>query len=169
MKLEELETEWKCLQAAYPVLATWTFGYYNRKRSFGTCWFHLKRIKLSRWHAENDSTKHVVDTLRHEAAHALADTEAGKRVGHGSEWKRWCRLLGATPERLVNRETMKQLAKPPAMWMGVCPGCGKEFHYYRKPKHLTGSFCLICGPIKGQLVISRVKKPQTPKQPSMFD
>ena len=46
----------------------------------------------------------VLDTLRHEAAHALA-WEHDRETGHGPAWRKWCRVTGARPVRCYDGET----------------------------------------------------------------
>lgn len=81
--------------AKYPErLAGWKFVWNNRKTSFGMCRYWAKEIQLSKvLTASAGDPAHVVDTIRHEIAHALA----GARAGHGSVWKMWARTVGAIP------------------------------------------------------------------------
>ncbi len=84
-------------RSIYPTkLAGWTCGWNQRKRHFGLCRFREKRIELSApmTAGESDSSR-VLDTIRHEIAHALA----GHAAGHGPEWRFWATKVGATPER----------------------------------------------------------------------
>jgi predicted SprT family Zn-dependent metalloprotease len=163
MELAKLESEWKTLQAKWN-LKEWTLGYHNKRRSFGTCYFLSKRIMISRWHAVNDPEKHVLDTLRHEIAHALA----GKDAGHGPEWKRWAVLVGATPERCMNHSDATECIRPPGKYVATCPTCGHVYNFYRKPKQLTGWNCKKCGKDRGKLVFREVEQKPAKKIRNLF-
>jgi len=78
----------------YPQLQGWRFAWNKRKTSFGLCRFKTSTVELSLFltSLENDEAE-VIDTVRHEIAHALA----GAKAGHGSEWQRWAKRLGARP------------------------------------------------------------------------
>src|SRR4051812_39687942 len=60
-----------------------TFRFNKRKKSTGLCCFALDgrpgRIELSQYLCEHNSGEEVIDTIRHEIAHALA----GRKTGHG--------------------------------------------------------------------------------------
>lgn len=56
----------------------------------------------------------IRDTLLHEIAHAIA----GHKAGHGPEWKRVCRQIGAKPNPSADLKDEMQLEYK---WTGVCP------------------------------------------------
>lgn len=70
-------------------------------------------------------TEQVYDTLRHEAAHAIAGLEAG----HGSAWKQACLMVGAAPERCgtlsAAQEDARQAVTKPRFTIR-CARCGSE-------------------------------------------
>lgn len=137
-----------------PELKGWTFDFNERKRALGLCWWGKKRIELSRFHALADSEAHVIDTLKHELAHALAFITHGIQIAaHGREWKEWARRVGCSPDACI----------------AVCPGCSREFNYHREPKYMIGRFCLACGAEKGMLtVVERGAAKPTPEKKSRF-
>lgn len=76
----------------------------EKTKSVGYCSFRDKKIVLNEWVFENSSEEQILDTLYHEAAHALAGlemTNTGRVMGHGKLWKSWARRLGATPKATV--------------------------------------------------------------------
>ena len=72
------------------VYDTWTFKWNNRKRSFGVCDHASKTIQLSKFLTESQPIAEVLDTIKHEIAHALA----GSGHGHNHVWKRYCKVVG---------------------------------------------------------------------------
>lgn len=68
----------------------------------------------------------ALDTLRHEAAHAIA----GRDAKHGPAWKAWARELGATPRacgKLTAEQRQARAAmQPQAKWTIRCTRCGAE-------------------------------------------
>ena len=52
-------------------LVGWTFTFGDSKRRLGVCKYRSKRIELSEFYASHSADEHVLDTLRHEIAHAL--------------------------------------------------------------------------------------------------
>lgn len=77
----------------------------------------------------------ALETLRHEAAHALAGYEAG----HGPEWQRWARRLGARPTARTRmsdlttdeREALVSAAVRTAKWTVDCNGCDWSTYRHR--------------------------------------
>ena len=68
------------------------------KRSLGRCIYRTKTIDLAAEYVTMNNEAEVLDTIRHEIAHA----KAGGKAGHGPEWRMWCRLVGAKPQRLAD-------------------------------------------------------------------
>ncbi len=103
--------------AAHELLAghgldDWTFTFDRALRRVGACFYRERRISLSRaFVAKNDDTV-VIDTLRHEVAHALAWVHDGA-TGHGTAWRRWCAVTGAQARRCYEPS---EVAMPPARY-----------------------------------------------------
>ncbi|WP_422930007.1 SprT-like domain-containing protein [Singulisphaera sp. PoT] len=119
-------------------LRGWTFALANTKRRLGVCKYQSKRIEISEFHASNNPASVVLDTLRHEIAHAIA----GPAARHGPVWKAVALRLGAKPRACDNsRETVLS----PGQWQATCPTCHHTFHRYRRPTSLNGYRCRCKG------------------------
>lgn len=115
-------------------LAGWTFGWARTRRRLGACKYRQQRIEIAAYYAAHNPADKVLDTLRHEIAHALA----GSAAGHGPKWKAIALRIGATPTACdASHDTVVK----PGDWQATCPACRKTFHRYRRPKSLTGWRC----------------------------
>ncbi len=112
----------------------WKFGLSNTRRRLGACKFRAKRIEIAEYYARNSPEESVLDTLRHEIAHAIA----GPAAKHGPAWKAVAARLGATPRSC---ETSHQAVVKPGDWQATCPACKKTSHRYRRPTSLSGYRC----------------------------
>ena len=73
----------------------WKVRLNNRlTRALGRCVYSRNEIELQRRYVQENSVEIVLDTIRHEIAHALA----GHKAGHGPEWKMWAIKVGAVPK-----------------------------------------------------------------------
>lgn len=108
----------------------WGFMFNNRKRSFGVCNYEYKEIQLSRVTTEHETEEHVLNTIRHEIAHALA----GSAAGHGPIWKRYAVMVGAKPKARSksSEETQKVIAES-IKYVMVCPEGEVVKTYLRTP------------------------------------
>lgn len=80
-------------------LNDWTLKFNNRlTRALGRCLFSKNTIELQSRFVKENPEHIVLDTIRHEVAHALA----GHKAGHGHEWKMWAIKVGANPEATVD-------------------------------------------------------------------
>lgn len=87
----------------------------NMGRRLGTCNWSKRQIRLSARMISGHSHEQIVDTVRHEVAHAVAFERHGLGIKpHGKEWKACAVLLGATPRASV-APTPEQLALRRAM------------------------------------------------------
>ena len=102
----------------------WTFKWSRGKKQFGACatkfnrrtkTFVYKEIRLSAPLTELNSEEQVTDTILHEIAHAIAGTAAG----HGPEWRRVARAIGAKAERCYSSKDVNM----PAHKLEVVCGC----------------------------------------------
>jgi len=98
----------------------WTLHWSEAKSEFGRCVSGKQQIWLSKVLVALNDEAEMMDTVRHEIAHALTDMEwvrnGGRRPeAHGPEWRRNCLVVGATPSRLASGKT------PKAKWTGYCP------------------------------------------------
>lgn len=79
----------------------WSFKISNRfKNTLGQCSYRRKLIQLARDHVKQDTYESILDTLKHEIAHALA----GSFAGHGKQWQKIAMELGARPTSHKPRE-----------------------------------------------------------------
>jgi predicted SprT family Zn-dependent metalloprotease len=85
-------------------LTNWSFSWDRALQRAGACFYRARRISLSRHFVERNDEATVLDTIRHEVAHALA-WEHDRATGHGSAWRKWCRATGARPIRCYGGET----------------------------------------------------------------
>ena len=90
--------------------------------------------EIAEYYARNSPPSNVLDTLRHEIAHAIAGSEAK----HGPAWKVVAIRLGATPRAC---DDSHETVVTPGEWQATCPTCKKTFHRYRRPTTLSGYRC----------------------------
>ena len=109
--------------------AGWTFAFDRAVRRAGACHFQRKQITLSWKITELNGEAEVLDTLLHEAAHALA----GAAAGHGPEWRRIARRIGCTGQRTAEFEV------PPAKWATMCAIHGRRGSSNRRRKLICRS------------------------------
>jgi len=133
MDLERLETIAR-QELKKHGLRGWTFGLSGARRRLDVCKYRAKRIEVAEYYARHSPEASVLDTLRHEIAHALA----GPAAKHGPKWKAIAVRLGATPRAC---ETSQQVVVQPGDWQATCPGCQRTVHLYRPPRSLTGYRC----------------------------
>lgn len=156
MDLQDLEATARRELAANG-LDGWTFGLARTKRRLGVCKFHTKRIEIAEYYARHSVPESVLDTLRHEIAHAIA----GPAAKHGPKWKAVAIRLGATPRSC---ESSGQAVLQPGEWRATCPACEKVVHLYRRPKRLTGyrCRCVARSPLTFDYVGDPARKPAVP-------
>lgn len=97
-------------------------------RQLGSCKFGTKTITVSLPLANLYGEEHLEDTILHEIAHAIA----GVRAGHGEQWKRVCREIGANPDRLAN--VPPELRAQTYKWEVRCPECAVSRVGYKTQK-----------------------------------
>jgi predicted SprT family Zn-dependent metalloprotease len=120
-----------------------TFEFDEAKRRFGCCHRlttrryrgdgHFEtvhkpggRITLSRELTLLNDQPKVEDVIRHEIAHGLC----GPKEGHGAQWKKMCRKVGAKPERCYNEEV--ETGDSP--YSAICAVCGEVYRRFKLPK-----------------------------------
>lgn len=135
----------------------WAFGFNTRKRSLGVCKYGRRgtpgRIELTGPWVETAEEHDVVDTIKHECAHALV----GPGNGHNEVWKAMCRKIGCTPSARADEDVSGEMDTSGAKFFAQCGSCEQKFHMFRKPKHLK-AVCKKCGPQLGTITW----KPMTP-------
>ena len=111
-------------------LTGWRFEWGNAKRTAGTCYHNKKLIRMSLPLLKAMGLYDAIDTLLHEVAHALA----GYRAGHGPEWKRWAKKVGAKPKRCfdLTREIQNKMDHK---YHAICPNCNHKTVFNRRWKY----------------------------------
>ena len=101
-----------------------------------------KLISLNPRLREHDVAE-IDRTLRHELAHLLAQSRAGRQrlAPHGAEWRKACRDLGIADEGRCHALPfpVQRRARP---FLYRCPRCGKDFPRARRIKRAIA--CLDC-------------------------
>lgn len=105
-------------------LDDWTFEFSKAKRRAGRCCYRRKVIEISLYHAQSSHLADVIDTVKHEIAHAVTPG-----AGHGELWQAACLMIGARPERFYTKPI-----DIPFKWTASCPGCGTVHRKHKKPK-----------------------------------
>jgi uncharacterized CHY-type Zn-finger protein len=158
MKLAEIRTkfpklyeEWQRLNGywGHELDQRWSLQLNRRfTAALGRCSYQKGLIELGyRLVADNeDGHPEVIDTLRHEFAHALA----GSAALHGPLWKSWAVTVGAKPIACYQPSDSLEETKLPARkrrprthkYVASCGCCGKLFESRGKPK--TTRACPRC-------------------------
>ena len=112
----------------------WSFGFDSGRRRAGLCSYNDKRITVSKYLSLVHSIDDVMQTVKHEIAHALV----GPKEGHGKKWLATAKRIGYRNETYTGQE----IAKAYAPYRGLCPN-GHEHFRYQKPKRLYS--CHHCG------------------------
>lgn len=113
----------------------WRFDFDTAVRRFGLCSHKRKRISLSYEITKLNPEVEVLDTIRHEVAHALVYMLTGRRQGHNDVWKRYCLLVGANPNRCYS----SVVEHPPAKYKGLCPR--GHIHYTNRKRTCSCNHC----------------------------
>lgn len=106
----------------------WRFILDRAKTRNGACSHFRKIIQLSKWYIRLNEEHNILDTIRHEIAHALVDSSHG----HDDTWKLKCIEVGAKPERCKSKKDVNTVK---GNYLGNCSFCGVEIHFYKKPKY----------------------------------
>ena len=120
------------------------------KQTAGWCNYRKKQIGLSAYVIPAHTEDATFDTITHEVAHAIA----GKRAGHGWEWKRIHQELGGNAKRTYGKESfidgrepdhLKRAPRSEAPYVGTCPN-GHEYNRFRIPRREREQSCSKCCP-----------------------
>lgn len=143
-------------------LTGWNIKFRKMARALGKCYGGRKLIVMSVFHVNNDDANVVLDTLKHEIAHALTFVRYGGRAsgikGHGAEFRAMAELVGCSPDGCKATAPVGSVKVVPGNYYAICPGCSTEIQFYRKPK--GERYHVKCGPEKGSLAArERVSPP----------
>lgn len=64
---------------------------------FGCCDYRIKKVELNIHLMHSSNKEDIIDTMKHEIAHAIDMCEYGNSSGHGRRWKNIARALGCDP------------------------------------------------------------------------
>ncbi len=88
-------------------LKDWDFQFNDRRTCFGLCSYYKKTIYLSRYLVELNTPARVMNTIKHEIAHALL----GPAHGHNETWKKLAVQIGCDGNRCYS-EVNTVIPKP---------------------------------------------------------
>jgi len=103
------------------------FRFNKCHRACGLCKPSKKLIELSIDYAKLNDEEEVRDTILHEIAHALIPGAKS----HGWKWKEKAKELGCSANRCRDSDTINM---PKGRFKYICPNCGKEIGFFRRPK-----------------------------------
>ena len=116
----------------------WTVGFDRAQKRFGCCFYDRRHLSVSLPLVERnldtpEGREQILDTLKHEVAHALAVMVFGRKLGggHGRYWKMACRVTGASPQRCYSG---RGLEKPKPKYVAICPKCMNASGLYKRTK-----------------------------------
>lgn len=78
----------------------WRVHFFYSSRVLGRCNSCRKVITLSLWAIQNTTSESVQEIIKHEVAHAVADSRFGY-CGHSISWKSVCHRIGCAPEQYI--------------------------------------------------------------------
>src|ERR1700694_2003259 len=104
--------------------------------------YRRKLVSLNPRLREHDAAE-IDRTLRHELAHLLAQSRAGRRrvAPHGAEWRKACRDLGIGDESRTHALPFP-IQRRSRRFLYACPRCGKKFPRVRRLQRAVA--CLAC-------------------------
>lgn len=110
------------------------------KNTVGMCSYRDKQILLAEPYVRANDFDEVLDTIKHEIAHALAWLE-NKEHGHGWYWRQWCIRIGCPPEACYKQGSIRVAEEGHVL---RCWFCDYEYWgYARKPRGIK--ICPDCG------------------------
>ena len=111
----------------------WSFKFDFAKERCGICSYRNKTISLSRYFIGNASLSQVLNTIRHEIAHALTPG-----AGHGKEWRQLAIRMGCDGKTCSD---IKSFSNP--SWFLKCP-CGKVNYPRHRRSKVSNKMCKYC-------------------------
>lgn len=111
------------------ILAGWRLKFDNAKMRFGKTTYSRKVISLSAPLVALNDEDTILDTIRHEIAHALV----GYGHGHDSVWRSTARAIGGSGKRQKAANTVET---PPARYIVSCPKCSFSIPRHRRANKL---------------------------------
>lgn len=140
------------------------FGWHSSYKTLGKCSYKKRIISLSKSLTLANSKDQMLDTIRHEIAHALA----GPYAGHGAVWKAYCLRVGCKPEQYARYD---ETVRPRGKFNYYCERCEIHVPSTRQWKKRKG--CSACCKITGifaEMVLDNDRtvptEPRVPGRPS---
>jgi predicted SprT family Zn-dependent metalloprotease len=118
-------------------LNDWSTIWGQRRNVYGRCRYKYKVIELMQPYVEQAPDEEVINTIRHEIAHALVWTKFGV-TGHNDVFYQMCQRIGAIPERCSSFQMTKK-------YRVTCNACGCRMQQYHRRVDITGHHCAKCG------------------------
>lgn len=81
--------------------------------------------------------EHMIETVRHEYAHAYVFLSENKNDGHGYRWKKAAVKFGAPPSRCSSKPEVAARNPQKAKYELSCPNCSWNNRYYRMSKSVA--------------------------------
>lgn len=122
-------------------LVEWKAALSHSHGALGYCHRRKMTVYVNAHHVEHDPFSDVIDTIRHEVAHALTPRDA---PAHGFEWQMIAARLGATPKPCMDHASLM-----PKRWTATCP-CGKTHTKNRIRRDMLNRY--VCRFCKARLV-----------------
>lgn len=121
----ELFTEWMLLGWKFKIVDSC-----GKSTTLGLCDYSRKTISLNRVFVNTCDYKSVVDTLKHEIAHAIV----GRGNGHNARWKHYARMVGAIPlaKKNINSVSPELLSKSYKYRLGILNKDGTLMQYTKQ-------------------------------------
>jgi predicted SprT family Zn-dependent metalloprotease len=102
----------------------------NRISALGLCSYRKKVIYISKVHLEATNLDQMIDTLKHEVAHAYSYYHNGKDgCGHNHHFYNACRVVGATPKRCAS--VSEDVFQVTPKYLGICKVHNVVARYHR--------------------------------------
>lgn len=126
----------------------------RKRRAYGTCKYRTKTIEIHMYLCKHVEVKDLKDTILHEMAHAIDKEVNGYCSGHGNNWKRIARRIGANPKSSSSKGN--GVIKKSKYIMVLLNEDG-SFEYI-SPKHRKSRNITLNQPIYGTYLTGRKKE-----------
>lgn len=143
-KLDAIYDEFRKLKVQFPsVLHYYRLDLNNRVSSLGLCDYETRTIYISKIHLEATSIEEMLDTVRHEVAHAYSYYHYGQEgTGHNQYFYDSCIKVGAKPKRCATATQQDKKILP--KYVAVCKIHGVVAEYHRFTSRICS--CHKCHP-----------------------
>lgn len=116
----------------------WKFRFNRRVRDLGLCNYRKKTIYLSIYYIMEASDADVINTIKHEIAHALMP----QGEGHGARWRALFLQMGGNGKRCTDVHIMT--AKKPFWVISCANGCWETGYFWKKEPDKSRHHCATC-------------------------